>query len=250
MKGDIRRIEAELHAYHERLSMADSARAATLAMLVDQAASSHAETQRLLDSVTAEVRRLTLVLGDLRGELTEVQRELTLVQELAGQSETSLRELRAVIQSTRDFAAAEGEGGRTMSDAAESARLFDQALELLNRGSTTTARAGFFEFIRTNPGDPRAPDALFWIAESYYPTNPDSAAFYFNYVVSEAPESPRAASALYKMGLIAEDSGNGARALEFYERLVTEFSLSDAARLACDKIRQSGGEVPESCRPD
>ena len=31
MKGDVRRIEAELQQYHEQVSMSDSARAATLA---------------------------------------------------------------------------------------------------------------------------------------------------------------------------------------------------------------------------
>ncbi|NIM47954.1 MAG: tetratricopeptide repeat protein [Gemmatimonadales bacterium] len=251
MKGDVRRLEAELREYREQLSMADSARAATLAQLVDQAVQSHAATQRLLDSVTSEVRRLTFALGGLRGELTDVQRELVTVQELAGQSQTSLRELRAAIESAAGYAA------RTPRDSSPShgveegpEQLFILARQQLTRGSPVTARDGFQQLIREYPGHLRVPDALRWIGESFLPGNPDSALVYFTRLVDEFPESLQAGSALYKIGLEAERQGDLDRAYSTFERVVVEYGASDAAALACQKLRESGRSVPTACRSD
>jgi len=247
MKGDVRRLEAELRAQHAQTSATDSARAAAYAQLLDRGLQSHAETQRLLDSVTTEVRRLTFALGDLRGELTDVHRELVTVQELAGQSQTSLRELRAAIESmTRDGASRDSSRPQGEDTGAE--QLFVLGRQQLTRGSPVTARAAFQRLTSDYPGHGRVPDALYWIGESYLPGNPDSALVYFTRVVTEFSGSLQAGSALYKIGLEAERQGDADRAYRVFERLAVEYRASDEAALACDKLRQSGRSVPAACR--
>lgn len=250
MKGDVRRIEAELQQYHEQVTMSDSARAASLAQLADQAVRSHAETQRLLDSVTSEVQRLTVALGDLRGELRELRRELATVQELAGQSQVSLRELRAALESaTRYVISTPGDSIEPRGDDLEPERLFVLARQQLERGSPITARDGFQRLISEHPGHQRVPDALRWIGESFLPANPDSAVVYFTRVVDEFPESPQAGFALYRIGLEVEGRGDSVQAYALFERVAEAYASSDAAALACQRFRQSGRPLPPVCRP-
>jgi TolA-binding protein len=72
---------------------------------------------------------------------------------------------------------------------------------------------------------------------------------YFTRVVVDFPESHQAGSALYKIGLGAERQGDSVQAYELFERVAEEYTASDAARLACEKLRESGRSVPEACRP-
>jgi tol-pal system protein YbgF len=251
MKGDIKRLEAELQTYHTQVSTSDSARALALVRLLDQATRSHQETQQLLDSVTSEVRQLTLALGDLRGELTSVQRQLVAVQELAGQSETRLRELSLAIAAiagagTGLAAVASGESGKAGDTSAE--QLYASALQQLRRDRPSTARGAFHELLRAYPDHPLIPDALYWIGDSFVEDNPDSAMAYLNHVVDEYPQSPRAPSALYKVGLEAERRGETAQAHATFERVATEYGLSDAAQLACQKLRAAGRTNVAACR--
>ncbi len=249
MKGDIKRLEAELQSYHTQVSTSDSARALTLARLLDQATQSHQETQRLLDSVTAEVRQLTLALGDLRGELTSVQRQLVAVQELAGQSETRLRELSLVIAgiTTAGTALSMHTDSGAMRDSGAQ-ELYASALQQLTRGRPGTARAALHEFLRAYPNHRLTPDVLYWIGDSFTDDNPDSALVYLNRVMDGYPQSPRAASALYKIGLDAERRGELAQAYDTFERVATDYGLSDAAQLACQKLRDAGRTNVAACQ--
>ena len=82
--------------------------------------------------------------------------------------------------------------------------MYEASLAQLRRGSTSTARQGLREMLRTYPTSERAPDALYFIGQSFAAENPDSAAAYYRQVVQKYPTSSRAASALYNLGLLAE----------------------------------------------
>ena len=95
-----------------------------------------------------------------------------------------------------------------------------------------TARLGFREFLRVFPTHERAPDALFYIGESFEQTTPDSAAAVYEQLVRSYPNSPRAPSALYKQGLLAEQRGDKATARTFYSRVIAGYPRSPEADLA------------------
>ena len=90
------------------------------------------------------------------------------------------------------------------------------------------------------PTSSRAPDAVYFIGESYATTNPDSTAVYYQRVVEESPGSPRVPTALYKLGLLAEGRGDAAAARAAYDRVVQEFPSSDASELARDRLSSLG----------
>ena len=118
--------------------------------------------------------------------------------------------------------------------------MYEASLQQLRRGSPGTARAGFRELVRLYPNDPRIPDATYFIGESYAAESPDSAAAYYRRVVDTAPQSSRAASAVYKLGLLAERRKDLEGAKTFYQRVITDYPRSDEAALARDRLKSLG----------
>jgi tol-pal system protein YbgF len=118
--------------------------------------------------------------------------------------------------------------------------MYDLTLQQYRRGSFTTARLGFREFLRLYADDEHAPDALYYVGESFAAENPDSAAAVYQDVVKRYPNSPRAPSALYKLGLLAEQRGDKAGARTFYARVLAGYPRSDEANLARDKLQTLG----------
>jgi tol-pal system protein YbgF len=118
--------------------------------------------------------------------------------------------------------------------------MYDLSLQQYRRGSLGTARLGFREFLRVYPAHERAPDALFYVGETFGGESPDSAAAVYQQVVKAYPSSPRAPSALYKLGLLAEQQGNKAAARTYYGRVVSAYGRSEEANLARDKLQRLG----------
>src|SRR6185437_11955399 len=119
-------------------------------------------------------------------------------------------------------------------------QMYEASLAQLRRGSLTTARLGLRELLRQYPTSERAPDALYFIGQSYASENPDSAQAYYSQVVDKYPKSPRAGSALYNLGLLAERRKDTAKARDSYQRVVQQYPQSDEAALARDRLKTLG----------
>jgi tol-pal system protein YbgF len=118
--------------------------------------------------------------------------------------------------------------------------MYEASLAQLRRGSLSTARLGLREMLRLYPTSERAPDALYFIGQSFAAENPDSAAAYYRQVVDKHGTSPRAASALYNLGLLAERRKDTAGARDAYQRVAEKYPQSDEAALARDRLRALG----------
>lgn len=239
LKGDVRRVERQLQAMQEEAARADSARAVELARLADLLTA-------VGDSVEAGRRSLTVLRGELRTDLTEIQRQLVQIQELTGQSQQRLSELRAQIE-RRPIAPAAGvpAGAAAPSDSAAVSdvpggnELFELGLQQLRRGSPQAGRMAFTELLARHPQHERVPDALYFIGESWGTAEPDSAAAAYQRVVKDFPTSIRAPGALYKLGLLAERRGDRAGARVYYQRVLSDYPRSDEAALAREKLNTS-----------
>ncbi len=243
LKGDVRRIENQLTEYREDTARADSARAVMLARLLDDMALLQGVSGRILDSLRVQNRSIFAMQGVFRGELTDIQRQLVAIQELTGQSQVRLGQLRDQIarRSTgvRTRAATGGEAADTRAaDAPGPEELFEMGIQQLNRGSPTTARIAFRRVLDDHAESARAADALYWIGESFRAEEPDSAVAAFEAVVERFPNSSRAPMALYKIGLDAERRGDETAARLAFQRVVAGYPRSDEADLARDKLRQ------------
>lgn len=243
LKGDVRRVELQVEALRVERVRADSQHAATI------------DTVRALlgavqDKIAAQQAYLVQLRGDMKTDLLAVQQQLVSVQELTGQSQQRLTELRGrleaqarqplpVLDTSRGAPAVPvGPSGNPAGPGPD--QMWDLSLQQFRRGSLATARIGFREFLRVFPSDERAPDALFHIGETFAGENTDSAAAVYQQVVKTYPNSPRAPSALYKLGLLAEQRGDKAAARTYYARVIAGYARSEEANLARDKLQRLG----------
>ncbi len=241
LRGDVRKVQLQVEALRSELTRSDSARRAERDSLVRLLAALQA-------NLVAQQTALTQIKGDIRTDLQTVQQQLGTLQELTGQSQQRLSELRSRIGTpaappptpldTTAAAPASAPGNPAGGLGAD--QMYELSLQQYRRGSFTTARGGFREFLRLYPDDDRAADALYYVGESFAPENPDSAAAVYQEVVRSYQNSPRAPSSLYKLGLLAEQRGNRAAARTFYARVVAGYPRSDEANLARDKLQALG----------
>ncbi|MBI1968053.1 MAG: tol-pal system protein YbgF [Gemmatimonadetes bacterium] len=242
LKGDVRKVELRVAALKGDLAHSDSARAAER----DSILAVIAGVQRAL---AAQQAYLVQLRGDVKTDLLAVQQQLVAIQELTGQSQQRLSELRRQLQEqARQPPAPLDTGSQSGVPVGPSGnpagpgpdQMYELSLQQFRRGSFATARLGFREFLRVFPTNERAADALFYVGETFSRENPDSAAAVYETVVKAYPNSPRAPSALYKLGLLAEQRSDKAAARTYFARVVAGYPRSDEANLARDKLQRLG----------
>lgn len=248
-KGDVRRVEDAVMLLRAETVRQDSVRAAQLSQVIRI-------QQGILDSISAARAALNDFKGDMAGDLYNINQQLVQVQQLTGQSQQRLTELRTQLEArgaeiqasapsipgapapgTDSTSAAATPGG---PPAATADQMYDASLQQLRIGSVRTARMGFGEMLRRFPQSARAGDATYFIGESWAAESPDSAARYYNLVVQNFPTSQRAPTALYKLGLLAENRKDVGSARTFYQRVIQAYPGSDEAALARDRVKTLG----------
>jgi TolA-binding protein len=244
-KGQVRLLEGELRSMRIETARRDSIRAAALASVIRL-------QERILDSLVAGREALRSLDVRMQADITDIQRQLLQVQELTGQSQRRLSELKGQLDARSEQTQAVGSvaappvAGDTTTRApiapgpaaAPSAdQMYQGARQQLNRGAVGTARRGFQEFLRVYPTHELAPDALFYIGESFAVENPDSAVAYWTRVVAQHSRAAKASTSLYKMGRLEETRNNRALAKTYYERLLREYPRSEDVDLARDRLR-------------
>ena len=222
LQGDIRTLRSEQLA-------ADSARR----IQMDRALVSLRVAN---DSLAAIGSRLTRFRSDMTSSMASVQQQLIQVQELTGQSQRRLQEVRATLEERQSSAAAPDSNGAPVPPGPNA--LFQIAREQMMQGSNASARQAFQDLITRYPKSDVAPDAQFYIAETYAAEKNTAAAdSVYAQVAAKYAGSPRAATAIYKRAVAAQSSGNGEHARELYSQLIKKYPRSDEAALARDRIK-------------
>lgn len=189
------------------------------------------QIQRLADSVTALNRRVVEFRAETRGRLGTLDEQLMRTQEMAGQSQSRVQEMRAVLEQARTPAADSGA-------APGPNQLYQLGRDQFMRGSNSAARTAFQELLASHPQSDVAGDAQFYVGETFSAEGNNRAAdSVYAIVGSQYPNSQRAATALYKRGVIAQQAGRSADARRHFDAVVSRFPNSDEAALARDRLR-------------
>ncbi len=267
LRSDVTRLRLQMDAQQKSAVQRDSASRANLAAIARL-------IQGVLDSVAVQQAALTSLKGDLRVDLYNIQQQLVAVQELTGQSQQRLSELRAQLEQRSEQLAAQAPpapadtGARAAPPGAPAAgagaaptpgtpagqpapdQLMELALQQLRRGSPSTARSAFTEFLKLYPTHARAGDAWYFIGESWTAEQrTDSAAAAYQQVVQHFPTSGHVAGALYKLGMISAAAGRREEARAQFNQLVAAYPLSEEAALAREQLRSLGAAPPAPKRP-
>lgn len=231
LRSDVRRLEEQLTTMQDEQARRDSAQAAQLAQVITA-------QEQAAQALTAVQSDLQAFRGEALGQLYDVQKQLLQVQELTGQSTRRLNELRGELDARGQQLVAPGPAGAPGTPSA--VQMYEASLQQLRRGSPSTARAGFRQFLQLYPTAPEAADAVYFIGESFATEAPDSAAAYYLKVADDYPQSARAASALYRLGAMAETARDTAAARGYYQRLIAKYPASNEAALARDRLKALG----------
>ena len=244
-RGDVRVLQQDLLAARSEAARADSARAAQLNAII-------ASLDAVNDSLRVSAARLSRWQATTTEDIRAVREQILVVQELTGQSQQRLLEFRAQLEERNEQVAVPPTATTTPTsgtapaagDSAAAApqpgpnQLYQLGYDQLRRGSTSAARAGFEDLLRQYPTSDLAPDAMFYVAETYAAERNEPAAdSTYMQVVARWPRSPRAATALYKHATILQRAGRNSEARQAYERVVREYPRSDEAELARESLR-------------
>jgi tol-pal system protein YbgF len=197
-------------------------------------------TDALLDSLSGQNVRMR---GDLANRMVAIERQLVQIQELTGQGQQQLRDLRRQIDTRAidERRAVDGEAGAGPPAGGGSAdELYEASVTALRRGSVSTARSGFEEFLRANPQHRLAPEAQFNIGQAFEQgQDPARALEAYGRVVEMYPTSPRAPAALLRMGLVERQRGNQAQARTRFDQLLRAYpntAEADEARRELNRL--------------
>jgi tol-pal system protein YbgF len=281
-REDVRLLQTQLQAYQTQTAQADSQRRAQLEAVIEQLG-------LVTDSLGDLGARLTKFQGDIEGSVYSMGQQLIQIQELTGQSQRRLQELRAGLEVQRGTFAQPAQPPQTTqpgqpppppgqttaappasgSDTSTTAppnpatpaapagatpqtttspggaagtpgpnELYQLALDQLRRGSTGAARQALSDLLRDYPNADVAPDAQFYIADSYdREGNTAAADSVYQLVVQRYPSSERAPTALYKHGLTLATAGKVQAARAALQQVISKYPRSDEAVLAKDRLR-------------
>jgi tol-pal system protein YbgF len=235
-KGDVRTLQDELRALRSSIAQTDTARRA-------QADTAMVLIARANDSLRLLSTRFAAFQANVSGGLYDMNRQLLQIQELSGQSQRRLQELRASMESRAEAMSVPPTGGAT-ADTSKApagpgpAQLFQIAFDQMQRGSFGVARSGFQELLAKYPTFEEAPSAQLYIGQSFAEEKNTSAAdSVYQLVVTKYPQSKAAPTALYKYALSLIAQKKTAPAKTALNRVVKEYPNSDEASLARDLLR-------------
>ena len=199
-RNDVRILQQDLSVMRAEAAQRDSARDRRLQELLTLLARSN-------DSLATVSQRLMRFQGDALGDTKKIQEMIIQVQELTGQSQRVIRELRSDLEQRAEDAAnaaaavppAPGDTTtRTPPPGPGPTQLYEQATAQLRRGSTGAARDAFAQLLTRYPQSDLAPDAQYYVAETFATekklVEADSSS---RVVATRWPYAPRTACALY-----------------------------------------------------
>jgi tol-pal system protein YbgF len=116
---------------------------------------------------------------------------------------------------------------------------YNTAFTALRGGDFATSAKGFKDFLTKYPDSPLAPNAYYWLGESYYgATNYSVALEAFKRLVGHWPTSEKAPDALLKMGYCQQLLKQQNEAVATLKSVSVKYPGSKAASLAAERLRR------------
>lgn len=116
---------------------------------------------------------------------------------------------------------------------------YDAAFKSLRGGDYVTASRGFRDFLTKYPDSPLAPNAYYWLGESYYVTmNYPVAIEAFQRLVKQFPQSEKVSDGLLKVGYCQIELKQQDAAIATLKQVTTKYPGTKAAGLAQERLRR------------
>ena len=236
-KQDIDRLQQDIVGTRVSSSAADSVQRA---QLIEVSRS----VRTLTDSISALSKRLAAMRTASESDMTAMKEDISQLQDLSGQSEQRLRDIRASLEEKRQ----QQEASPTTPDSSATAtapatgpgplQLLQAGRDQLLKGGNASARSAFNELITKYPKSEYVPEAMFYTAQAYAAErNLTAADAEYSALITRYPSSPRVPTAMYKRALQLQASKKTAEAKKMYQNIIKRFPRSDEAALADERLQ-------------
>jgi tol-pal system protein YbgF len=199
-------------------------------------------TNQSLLELAQRVDRWQADLRTIRGEVELLQNETqggkTQSRNLYGDLEKRLAALETL--GGVGAASALGTTPAPVSGASEQA-IYDAGMAALRSGNYDKAVSTFREVVTNYPTGDLAPNAQFWMGESYYTKGDlESAVTAYRKVLADWPAARKAPDAMVKLGFSLSDLKRTGEARSTLEEVVRKYPGTPAAQLAADRLKRLG----------
>jgi tol-pal system protein YbgF len=235
-KQDIDRLQQDIIGTRATSNAVDSVQRA---QLIEVSRS----VRSLDDSITAMSRRLAAMRTASESDMTAMREDISQLQDLSGQSEQRLRDMRATLEEKRQADQAAAPDTSAGAVAAPSSgpgplQLLQAGRDQLLKGGNVSARSAFKELITKYPTSEYVPEAMFYTAQAYTAErNMDAADAQYAQLITRYPNSPRVPTAMYKRALQLQATKKTAEAKKLYQDIIKRFPRSDEAALADERLQ-------------
>jgi tol-pal system protein YbgF len=236
-KSDFDNLQMQLIGARAGSNAADSVQRA---YLVDMSRT----VRSLSDSINALSKRVNTMRTANESDLAAMKEDIAQLQDLSGQSERQLRDMRAAVEektSQTDVPPGTDSVGSSAGPVAGGpgpGQLLQAGRDQLLKGGNSAARAAFGELISKYPKSDLVPEAMFYTAQAYAAErNADAADAEYASLISKYPASPRVPTAMYKRALQMQASKKTAEAKRMFQDIIKRFPRSDEAALADERLQ-------------
>ena len=124
------------------------------------------------------------------------------------------------------------------SAGADEQAVYGTAFDALKQGDYVASARGFQAYLAAYPQGSLAPNAWYWLGESYYVTqNYPTALQSFQMLLSQFPRSSKVSDATLKKGYCQLELGQTGPGQQTLNQVIHDYPGSDAARLASSRLR-------------
>lgn len=232
-KQDIDRLQADIVGTRVSSSAADSVQRA---QLIEVSRS----VRTLNDSISALSRRMAAMRTASESDMTAMRENISQLQDLSGQSEQRLRDMRAAMEEKRQqqAAAATPDSSGAPATGPGPLQLLQAGRDQLLKGGNASARSAFNELITKYPTSEYVPEAMFYTAQAYAAErNLTAADAEYTSLIAKYPSSPRVPTAMYKRALQMQASKRNSEARKLYQDIIKRYPRSDEAALADERLQ-------------
>ncbi|HEY6089518.1 MAG TPA: tol-pal system protein YbgF [Gemmatimonadaceae bacterium] len=198
----------------------------------------------LSDSINALSKRVSAMRTASESEMNAMKEDISQLQDLSGQSEQRLRDVRAQLEEKRQqepAPATDSSGAPTTSAPSGGPgplQLLQAGRDQLLKGGNVAARSAFGELITKYPNSEYVPEAMFFSAQAYAAErNLDAADAQYLALISRFPRSPRVPTAMYKRALHLQSQKKTVEAKKIFQDIIKRFPRSDEAALADERLQ-------------
>jgi tol-pal system protein YbgF len=159
------------------------------------------------------------------------------LDELESQLRTYWEEVRSELKGLKKQAG-QNSGGPASAPTANPDELYRQGFEAYQKGAYEDAIQAFSRFVKDNAEAPLAPNAYFWMGESYMNIkNHEKAIVQFQELLDRFPKSDKAGRAMLRQAEAFSILGDKKSSTTLYKRVVELFPKSEEARVAERRLR-------------